>query len=440
LSSTAVVGRLIVERHQQNCPVGLTATAILVFQDVAAILLLIVAGALGTGEGVGAAIMIAVTKAAFAFSVTVLVARLIIKPMLNLVARSRNEEVFTATALLIALAAGWGTGKIGLSSTLGAFLGGVTLAETPFKAVISSEIKPFRGLLLGFFFVSVGLSLDVVTLGQSWALIVALATGLIVAKVITNVGASLIFKWSVPGSIQLGFLLAQGSEFAFVIMSRPEVRGVVAEARSSVLIATVALSMAVTPNLAEAGRALAGRMRRRAQKESDIELVPRTVTAPVLIVGMGRVGRALANALIEFGIDYHAIERDHLRLRQAIADGYEASFGDANDTRLWQSINMNDRKFIVFTAPDIDVVSQIAYAARTNFPNLRRFAVVTDKERGGLFEGLGMTAIFDGDGDPLGTDVARVILSELGIPTQDIDDWIERQVERMHEEITLKAA
>jgi CPA2 family monovalent cation:H+ antiporter-2 len=223
-------------------------------------------------------------------------------------------------------------------------------------------------------------------------------------------------------------------------MSRPEVRGVVGEARSSVLIATVALSMAVTPNLAEAGRALAGRMRRRAQKESDIELVPRTVTAPVLIVGMGRVGRALANALIEFGIDYHAIERDHLRLRQAIADGYEASFGDANDTRLWQSINMHDRKFIVFTAPDIDVVSQTAYAARTNFPYLRRFAVVTDKERGRLFEGLGMTAIFDGDGDPLGTDVARVILSELGIPTQVIDDWIERQVERMHEEITLKAA
>jgi CPA2 family monovalent cation:H+ antiporter-2 len=145
--------------------------------------------------------MIAVTKAAFAFSVTVLVARLRIKPMLNLVARSRNEEVFTATALLIALAAGWGTGKIGLSSTLGAFLGGVTLAETPFKAVISSEIKPFRGLLLGFFFVSIGLSLDVVTLGQSWALIVALAASLIVVKVITNVGASLIFKWSVPGSI-----------------------------------------------------------------------------------------------------------------------------------------------------------------------------------------------------------------------------------------------
>jgi CPA2 family monovalent cation:H+ antiporter-2 len=143
LSSTAVVGRLIAEPRQQSCPVGLTATAILVFQDVAAILLLTVAGALGTAEAVGAAIIIAVAKATFAISVTVLVARLIIKPVLNLVAHSRNEEVFTATALLIALAAGWGTGKIGLPSTLGAFLGGVTLAETPFRAVISSEIKPF---------------------------------------------------------------------------------------------------------------------------------------------------------------------------------------------------------------------------------------------------------------------------------------------------------
>jgi CPA2 family monovalent cation:H+ antiporter-2 len=187
-------------------------------------------------------------------------------------------------------------------------------------------------------------------------------------KVITNIGASLIFKWSVPGSVQIGFLLAQGSEFAFVILSLPEVRGVIGEPRSSVLIATVALSMAVTPNLAEAGRALAGRMRRRAQREADIELVPRTITAPVLIVGMGRVGRALADALFEFGIDYNAIERDHLRLQQAIADGYDASLGDADDTRLWQSISMHDRKLSVITAPDIDILSQRPMLLEPTFP------------------------------------------------------------------------
>jgi CPA2 family monovalent cation:H+ antiporter-2 len=174
-------------------------------------------------------------------------------------------------------------------------------------------------------------------------------------------------------------------------------------------------------------------------RQADIELVPRTVTAPILIVGMGRVGRALADALIEFGIDYHAIERDHLRLQQAIADGYDASFGDADDMRLWPSISVHDRKLSVITAPDIDILSQTVHVARTDFPNLKRFAVVSDNERGKPFESLGMTVIID-HGDPSGTDVVRVILTELGIPKRGIDDWIERQVERMHQEVTLKAA
>ena len=161
LSSTAVVARIIAERHQQNCPVGLTATAILVFQDVAAIFLLIVAGALQNG---GASVLpaagLALVKAAAAFGVAVLLARVVVRPLFDLIAFAGNEELFTAMALLVALAAGWATGHIGLSLTLGAFLGGMIIAETPYRPVIQSEISPFRGLLLGFFFISVGLSLD----------------------------------------------------------------------------------------------------------------------------------------------------------------------------------------------------------------------------------------------------------------------------------------
>jgi CPA2 family monovalent cation:H+ antiporter-2 len=435
LSSTAVVGRLIAERHQQSCPVGLTATAILVFQDVAAIVLLIVVETLGTGETVGRAIAIAVAKAGIAFLVVVLMARMVVGSLLNLVATSRSEEVFTAAALLVALAAGWGAGKSGLSFTLGAFLGGVTLAETPFKAVILSEIKPFRGLLLGFFFLYIGMSLDVPTIVHSWATILALTIGLIVVKAMTNIGASLVFRWSVPGSIQLGLLLAQGSEFAFVIWSLPEVRHAIGDSRVSVLIATVVLSMAATPDLAEAGRRLAGRMRLSLRDQANNELVPRTLTAPVLIVVMGRSGRALADALIEFGIDYHAIERDHQSLQQAIADGYEVSFGNPGDTRIWQSISMHDREIVVFTAPDLDVLNQTAHFARSNFPNLKPFAVVKDVERGKSFENLGMKVIVD-HGETPGIDVARVILSELGIPDPDIDDWIKRQAERERQEVT----
>ncbi len=229
LSSTAVVAGLIAERHQQNCPVGLTATAILIFQDVAAIFLLIVASALGTGEALAPAMGIALLKASGAFVVAVLLARLVVRPLFGLIARTRNEEVFTAMALLVALAAGWATGAIGLSLTLGAFLGGMIIAETPYRPIIQSEIKPFRGLLLGFFFISVGLSLDLGALIRFWPAVIGIAVLLLVVKIMTNAVASLVFRWSVPGSTQLGFLLAQGSEFAFVILSLPAVRALVGE-------------------------------------------------------------------------------------------------------------------------------------------------------------------------------------------------------------------
>ena len=173
-----MVAGLIAERHQQNCPVGLTATAILIFQDVAAIFLLIVASALGTGEALAPAMGFAL-EGGRRLVVAVLLARLVVRPLFGLIAGTRSEEVFTAMALLVALAAGWATGMIGLSLTLGAFLGGMIIAETPYRPLIQSEIKPFRGLLLGFFFISVGLSLDLGALVRFWPAVIGVAVLLV---------------------------------------------------------------------------------------------------------------------------------------------------------------------------------------------------------------------------------------------------------------------
>jgi len=198
---------------------------------------LIVVGALNTGTGVGLVMLLAFAKAIAAFAATVVIARVVIRPLLALVAGTGNEEVFTATALGIALAAGWATGQIGLSLTLGGFLGGLTLSETPYRVVIQSEITAFRGLLLGFFFIYVGFSLDAGIIAHHWLAVLGIAVAFVGVKVLTNVGASLVFRWSVPGSTQLGFLLSQGSEFAFVILSLPTVRALVGESTASILVA-----------------------------------------------------------------------------------------------------------------------------------------------------------------------------------------------------------
>lgn len=426
LSSTAVVGRLIAERHQQHCPVGLTATSILIFQDIAAIFLLIIAGSLQSGGPVWLAALQALGKAALAFGVTVAAARLLVGPLLGVVARTRNEEVFTAVALLIALAAGWATGQMGLSLTLGAFLGGLALAETPYRAVIEAEIKPFRGLLLGFFFISIGLSLDVAVLAQALPLIIGLTILLLALKIVSNVGASRMFHWSVPGSTQIGFLLAQGSEFAFVILAVPAVRAAIGESRASVIIAVVALSIAVTPNLAEAGRTLAGRMRRRTQKKIDAELTPQFVAAPVIIIGMGAIGRTLADALVAVKIGYYAVERDQQRLQTAIADGYQAVFGDGFDMRLWKSLELRERKLSVLTAPDFTALSKTSTAMKADYPDLKRFAVVASESDAERFRSIGLLTVIDA-GDAPGIDVATRILMELGVAAARIEAWIEGQ-------------
>jgi CPA2 family monovalent cation:H+ antiporter-2 len=430
LSSTAVVARIIAEKHQQSCPVGLTATAILVFQDVAAIFLLIVATALGSGQEMLPTAGMALAKAAAAFALAVLLARFVVRPLFDLVARSRNEEVFTAMALLVALAAGLATGFAGLSLTLGAFLGGMMLADTPYRAIIQSEIKPFRGLLLGFFFVSIGLTLDLATLARAWPIVILVALGLLAAKILLNGAASLVFRWSVPGSAQLGFLLAQGSEFAFVILSLPTVRALVGEDRSAILIAAVALTIAATPTLADLGRDLAGRLRRRRQIANDPELQPRELAGPVFIAGMGPVGRTVADALTEFDIDYAALERDAKRLREATADGYRVSFGDIGDPRIWNPIAMEGRRISVLTEPSFEVSSRMTPVAERFYPDLARIAVVGTPGDAARFAGIGLFPVVDAGRAP-GVDVAMEVLKRLGIGAGAAESWAQRHTGRM---------
>lgn len=424
LSSTAVVARLIAERHQQSCPVGRTATSILIFQDVAAIFLLIVANALGReGASVAGEIGLAVVKAAAAFAVSVALARLVVGPLFAMVARTRSEEVFTATALLVALAAGWATGAAGLSLTLGAFLGGMMIAETPYRPVLQSEIKPFRGLLLSFFFIAVGNSLDAAALLRAWPWVLAATAALVLVKTALNATASLVFRWSVPGSAQLGFLLAQGSEFAFVILGLGSVRERLGPEATDVLLAAVAVSLAATPAVADFGRRLAGRLRQRRAVLDDPELQRSQLTAPVLIVGMGTVGRTVADALTEFGIPYAALERDPERFAQANADGYVAVVGDSEDPRLWEPMELHERRVLVLTAPRLEASAALGPIAAERFPSLRRLAGVRDEDEHGKFSALGIEPVVAADGPVRGLALASAVLAALGIEPEAIARW-----------------
>ncbi|MEL7445393.1 MAG: cation:proton antiporter [Pseudomonadota bacterium] len=385
LSSTAVVIGLIKERKQEDCPVGRAAQSILIFQDIAAILLLVTAGALGTGGALASVLGIAGLKAVAAFGIAVLFARYLTAPTFRLVSRAASSEVNTATALFIALAAGWATGMAGLSLTLGAFLGGMAVADSRYRIMVQTEIDAFRGLFLSFFFISVGLSIDPAIIAQDWLLVLGAAIALITLKCLFNVLAGLANRWSVPGSIQLGFLLGNGSEFALVLFAIPAVAGLVEPRALSILVAAIAISLAVTPMVSNVGRKLAGKLR---QGPPDEKLAGDD--SPVVIIGFGPAGRGVADALEAQDIGYLGLESDRERFETALADGYHVHHAEAADHRSWDAINLAQRGVVVISPGNLQVSRELTPIVRELLPDVRRVFALRGPE------GIEM---FSSDGD-----------------------------------------
>lgn len=418
LSSTAVVIGLIRERGQEDCPVGRAAQSILIFQDIAAILLLVTAGALASGGALAPALGIAGVKALVAFGIAVLFARFLTEPLFGLIARAGTTEVYTATALFIALAAGWATGMAGLSLTLGAFLGGMAVADSRYRILVQTEIDAFRGLFLSFFFISVGLSIDPALLVADWALVLGLTLAMIALKCGFNVVAGLLNRWSVPGSIQLGFLLGQGSEFTLVLLALPAVAGLAEPRLVSALVTAIAISLAVTPLISNIGRKLAGRLR---AGPPDAKLAGDD--APVLIIGMTPAGRALADALAYNEIGYLALEADHDRFQLALADGYHVHRANPADPRSWDAIGMERRKVLVIATGQVQASREVTPLARERLPDVTRVIAVPDAEAVAEFAALGLTPVdmsLSGGGERLIELVFAALDRERALPVPSL--------------------
>ena len=371
LSSTAVVIGLVRERGQEDCPVGRAAQSILIFQDIAAILLLVTAGALASGGALVPALGIAGAKAFAAFAIAVLFARFLTEPIFGLIARAGTTEVYTATALFIALAAGWATGMAGLSLTLGAFLGGMAVADSRYRILVQTEIDAFRGLFMSFFFISVGLGIDPAQLARDWQLVVAMTAGVIALKCAFNVAAAMLNRWSVPGSIQLGFLLGQGSEFTLVLLALPAVAGLAEPRLVSAMVTAIAISLAATPFVSNLGRKLAGRLR---QGPPDTKMAGDD--APVVIIGMTSAGRAVADALAFNEVEYLALEPDHDRFQMALADGYHVHRANPADPRSWDAIGMDRRAIMVIATGATDVSRELSPLVSERAPSMTRIIAV----------------------------------------------------------------
>lgn len=429
ISATAVVSATLAERGLMTCPLGRSGTALLVFQDVAGIFLLVFAASLGSEEGsLAAALGAAALKALLAALAALAIGRFAARPALSVLARTNTPEVFTAAALLLVLATAAATGALGLSLTLGAFLAGVIVAQTPYRTVVRSEARPFGALLLGFFFITVGMGLDWRLLAAEAGAIALALAALMLGKTLLGGLAALGAGWSRPGATQLAFVTAQGSEFGLVLLAMPAVAEALGPDTAAVLVAASAASLALTPAWTGLGLKLARRIARGRASPST----PTPAGAgdrPILVFAMTPSGRMALDGLKAFGVPAVAIESDADRFMAALTDGYDVTFGDPSDMRLMTAVGATNARALALGQSRYEISREVTDYVHKTYPDLARFVVVDDEAEAEKHRALGMAAVINRS-QPEGLDFAAALLRYAGVAEAEIAHWMRRVHDR----------
>jgi monovalent cation:H+ antiporter-2, CPA2 family len=385
LSSTATVLQLLRERHELVGHFGRVALGVLLLQDLAVVPLLALLPLLAVGGGTGlvAALGLALGKAAAALAAIMLLGGLVLRPLYRAIAGARNAEILTAANLLIVLGAGWATAQAGMSMALGAFLAGILLAETEYRHQVEADIQPFRGLLLGLFFLTVGMGIDLSAVAAEAAVVGGVAAGLLAGKAAILAGLALLGGLGRAMAVRLGLSLAQGGEFAFVILGLAERLGVLPGGIASPLVAAVVLTMAATPPLHALGRGLAARLQPRREAEADrLAHEAGELEGHVVLAGYGRIGGIVARLLTERGAPFFALDLDPACVKQGRRRGVPVYLGDASRPEVLRAAGAERAAGVVVTLDQPEAAERVVQALRHELPDIVVVARGRDAEHG----------------------------------------------------------
>ena len=393
LSSTAFVLQLLIERGERATPFGNVSFAILLFQDLAIVPLLMLVTLLGEGEGSFISAMgFAVVKAAAALAMVVVVGRLILRPVYRIIAETRSSELFVAATLLVVLGTGWLMSLVDISMVLGAFLAGFLLSETEYKHQVEADIRPFRGILLGLFFMTVGMSVDITLILSELTQITLIVIGLMVGKCIVTAALSRGFGLPLGVSVRVGLLLSQGGEFGFILFLTANVLGLLATEITQILLASVTLTMVATPVMAILGGKFSTFLARRTPMSvASAEDIGEDLNDHVLIAGFGRVGQTVAKILSAGSISYVALDLEGPRIKACRDKGMPVFFGDASQIEILKAAGMNRARGAVITIDQPATADRIVVALREFFPDLPIFARARDLPHSSRLEAGGAT-------------------------------------------------
>jgi glutathione-regulated potassium-efflux system protein KefB len=382
LSSTAIDLQILAERKELQTAHGRLGFAILLFQDVAAIPILALIPALALAhpaahpvDGVLAALRIIATIA-----IVVAGGRYLLRPMFRAAVRAGAPEVFTATALLVVMGTAWLMELAGISMSLGAFLAGVLLADSEYRHEIEAQIEPFRGLLLGLFFVSVGMSLDIGVVVREPHRIGALLAALLAVKALVLYAISrAAAREDRAQSLALAAILSQGGEFAFVVFALAAANGLIEPAQRDLLVLVITLSMAATPLLVRLRAEISPLDKKARQPARDFDRLE-GVQPRVIIAGFGRVGQIVARVLNAHHIPFAALERDAEQVDFVRRFGNTVFYGDATHLDLLRAAQADKAEIFVIATENPEENLRTARILKRHFPHLKVFARARNRQ------------------------------------------------------------
>jgi CPA2 family monovalent cation:H+ antiporter-2 len=442
LSSTAVVMQLLVERRAVASPLGRASFAILLLQDLAVIPILVLVGVLGAraADDLPMALGLAFATALAAIAGIFVVGRLLLRPVLRLASATRSPELFMAVTLLAVLGTAAFTEWAGLSMALGAFLAGLLLAETEYRHEIEVDIEPFKGLLLGLFFMSVGMGTDlrVVATGPVWLLAAVVGLSVLKAPVI----AALAWAFGLPRhvAVETGMLLGQGGEFAFVVLALAAANGLLPRDTAQFMLIVTALSIIATPVVAAFARRVGLVLERRhAGRAAHRDfLPPRDIAGHVIIAGFGRVGQMLARVFDACNQPYVALDVDAGNVAQHRANGLPVFYGDASRLEILRRMHADRARGVVVTTDSPLSAQHTVRAVRSRWPHLLVVARARDSAHARRLLECGASEVVP-ETVEASLQLAARVLESAGEPTEAVTLAIAQQREFELAKLELEA-
>jgi CPA2 family monovalent cation:H+ antiporter-2 len=430
LSSTAVVMQLLAERQATGTPLGQAAFAILMLQDLAVVPILILfkalAGNVAAGTGIALLALGAMLKAAIAIALIYLAGGRVVHPLFRAFARHRQPDVFMALILLSTFGIAGLSALAGLSMALGALIAGLLLAETEFKHEVELMVEPFKGLLMGLFFMTVGMNMDALQIVHAPLWLLGFVAALVLVK--AGVVAPLLRLSGLPWgrAVEGALLLGQGGEFAFIVIGYAMNTRLVDGALGARVMLGVGLSLFATPLLARLGHAIGERWEARHGGQQAQHVLPDAVRGRVIIAGFGRVGQQLAKMLAAQDIPYLAFENDARLASKLHAEGAPVFFGNAARAELLRRVHAQDAPAIVLTMDHPASALQAVRGIRREFPQVRLFARSRDEKHARALRRAGASVVVP-ETLEASLQLSAFVLQAMGLDERTVDAIVDRE-------------